>query len=230
MVTLVVILPLLSTLSLSSVAYAGVPSNQIEMEVLPLCTKLEKTTLLTYNTRITVSGTNQNGNYETWSTTDHPDGVFETTGWWWYGQVVVTLYPTGLAPIKIYGFVPEAKSSSVVRIINRTLVIMSCMGTQSLPVSVAVPYLGGPGGSWLVWCISPSNWTGTYYVQRTYLGYFYYDGVFNTGASPYTPGSYQVVTNTMRTRYSVPLHPTSVTDQRECSQQLSQPPPFSENP
>ncbi|MGH8989216.1 MAG: hypothetical protein ACRDXC_11600 [Acidimicrobiales bacterium] len=49
-------------------AQAGTSSNQIEVEGPAHCTSLERSALLDATTKITVSGTNQNGTTATWTT------------------------------------------------------------------------------------------------------------------------------------------------------------------
>jgi hypothetical protein len=211
------ILPTIAIAASSSVALAGTTSNQVIMNGPDNCTPLETQALFDYNTLVTVSGMNQNNQPETWRTTDHPDGVFSTTGWWWWGQVTVTVHPSGHAPISFTGLVPASKSSNDVEVVNNE-VFMTCFGTQSALRTVDVPHWG-PGGNW-VSCVGVTNPTGTYYVQRAYAGYFYYNGGTSISGSTVsdtlTPGSYQVVKNSNGQRYAVPLHPTSVINQRVC--------------
>ncbi|MGH8989215.1 MAG: hypothetical protein ACRDXC_11595 [Acidimicrobiales bacterium] len=196
---------LCAALLASPSAQAGTSSNQIEVEGPANCTSIERSALLDATTKITVSGTNQNDTTATWTTTDHPDGAFKTTNWWWWGTVTVTLYPPGHAPISFGAYVPAAKHSPLVQITNNT-VIVTCLGSQGPRITVIVPDLAY-GNNW--GCIGVYNWNGEYALEKTYSGYFLYDGGTyvsgSTGGYSKTPGSFASVRNLTGATYVVPL-------------------------
>ena len=186
-------------------AVAGTVSNQVQLQPVN-CTPSEWAAVFQQpESLITVSGTNQNGNYVTWQTTSHVDGVFLTRNWWWWGPVTVTLHPSGKAPITITGYVPPDHSDPAVQIFGGNTVLFTCWGSEGVTSHVIVPqtaYGFNPG------CVSLENLSGAYYQEAVYTGRFFYDGHTyisgSGGGLSWTPASFMTVRNKVGQAFAVP--------------------------